>query len=47
MDRATLFPKPSLDTQAIMQHADKAMYYAKKSGKGQVCYFDGIKSTLI
>jgi len=43
----TTFPKNGLDSNKIMQHADKAMYEAKHAGKNTICFFDGTNTGLI
>jgi diguanylate cyclase (GGDEF)-like protein/PAS domain S-box-containing protein len=43
----TLFPRDDVDSDALMRHADQAMYVAKESGKGRFHIFDAAQDRLI
>jgi diguanylate cyclase (GGDEF)-like protein len=42
----TLYPQDASDPATLLQHADEAMYQAKRDGKGKICLFDKENSTF-
>jgi len=42
----TLYPQDAGDPATLLQHADEAMYQAKRDGKGKICLFDKGNSTF-
>ncbi|MBE0468443.1 MAG: diguanylate cyclase [Methyloprofundus sp.] len=43
----TVYPENGHNAEKIMQHADRAMYAAKRAGKNAICLFDGKNTDLI